>query len=229
MIRFRKSLLLTVALVGIVMLGAPTQAHATFTLRLQSGANDLTVTDNDSNDLSVASGVITFGGSFGSFFVQVTTGSSNSASATEPAQITINNLSITGASSSTLTLTLTDTSFVVPPPGPALMQSQLSTTQIPQGTTVTYQSFVHGSPGTLLSLNSVDGDVVFDLMTVPSTPYTLSSISTFALGAAGTVQTTGITQLSAVPAPAGLVIALTGMPVLGVGTWLRRRKAVVEA
>jgi hypothetical protein len=37
--------------------------------------------------------------------------------------------------------------------------------------------------------------------------------------------TTDVTQI--VPAPAGLVLALTGLPVLGVGTWLRRRRASV--
>jgi hypothetical protein len=30
-----------------------------------------------------------------------------------------------------------------------------------------------------------------------------------------------------VPAPAGLVLALTGLPCLGLGTWFRRRKAKV--
>ena len=39
----------------------------------------------------------------------------------------------------------------------------------------------------------------------------------------------GDTELTAAPAPAALVLALTGMPVLGVGAWLRRRRIPVAA
>ena len=34
--------------------------------------------------------------------------------------------------------------------------------------------------------------------------------------------------MTAVPAPAGVVLALYGLPFLGLGTWLRRRKVNVQ-
>jgi hypothetical protein len=42
-------------------------------------------------------------------------------------------------------------------------------------------------------------------------------------GIASSAQFTVTTQVSPVPAPAGLVLALTGMPVLAFGGWVRRR------
>jgi len=225
MIRFRNFLPLAAAvLIGAATLGAPTQAHAAFTLTLhETGFSDVTITDNGVGDASLATGVISFSGSFGDFNVQVTTGSSNSTSGTQPAQLTINSLSITGASSSSLRLTLTDTGFTAPSSGLAGVRNQLSSTQIPQGTTVTYQSTVAGTATPQLSLNGVGGVVGFASVNIGATPYTITSVTNLTLGAAGTVQMTGITQV-AVPAPAGVVLALTAVPFLGLGSWLRRRK-----
>jgi len=229
MIRFRNFLpLVAAALVGAATLGASAPAHAAFTLTLhETGFSDVVVTDNNlaSGDVSLATGVITYSGSFGDFAVQVTTGSSNSTSGAQPAQLTINNLSITGASTSSLTLTLTDTGFTAPGVGPADVQNQLSTTQIPEGTTVTYQSTVDGqSGGAQLSLSGVGGNKDFGSVTLGTNPYTITTVTTFNLGAAGTVQATGITQV-ANPEPSTIVIALTALPALGLYRLRRRKQA----
>jgi len=232
MIRFRNFLPLVAVLVGAAILGAPTRAHAAFTLTLhETGFTDVVVTDGGGGDVAALGGVITFAGNFGDFTIQVTTGSSNSAAGVQPAQLTINSLAITSMTgvvipSAPLVITLADTGFTAPTPGLAGMESQLSTTQAPQGTNVTFQSFVNATPGTLLNLNGVGGQVVDELVTVPGGPsYALSNVTTITLTQSGTVQTTGIT-LVAVPAPAGVVLALTAGPFLGMGYWLRRRKTV---
>jgi hypothetical protein len=61
------------------------------------------------------------------------------------------------------------------------------------------------------------------------TPFTLTDVLsfTFTVGP-GSGQTTAnvsaSTTVTSVPAPAGLVLALTSVPVLGIGAWLRRRR-----
>jgi len=76
------------------------------------------------------------------------------------------------------------------------------------------------------------GDTRTKLTTVASTPFSLSNEFRFtglSLAAGASIHLTGTTNLSAVPAPAGVVLALTGAPLLGLGHWLRRRKAAVKA
>jgi len=215
------------ALLGLVAAGAllanPSPAHAAFTLTLQeTGFGPITITDNGAGDVSGASGVITFSGAFGDFFVQVSTGSSNSAGGTEPAQLTINSLSITGASSSALTITLTDTGFTAPTTSQVELRSQLSTTQLPLGTTVTFTSSLNGSAGTPLTLTTVGGTTGLDIKALGGTPFTLSNVTTFNLTAAGTVQATGITTATS-PEPATVAMVATALPILGLGYWRRRR------
>jgi len=44
---------------------------------------------------------------------------------------------------------------------------------------------------------------------------------------ASSINYTGNSSVNAVPAPAGIVLALSGLPFLGLGTWVRRRKAKI--
>lgn len=233
MLKSKKSWLLMTALLGAVILGEPPPAHAGFVLTLQrAGYADKVVQDGGASDASTMAGVITFSGNYGGFDIQVTTGSSNSASGKEPAQLTINSLSITSASGGTgsdsLVLTLKDTEFTVPAPGPVLMTSQLSTTQAPQGTNVKFQSFLNSAAGTILSLNGVGGKTVTDVTSIGATPYSLTNVTTISMTQSGTVQTTGITMV-ATPVPSSALLALAGLPVLGGYSWLRRRKVVPVA
>jgi hypothetical protein len=60
-----------------------------------------------------------------------------------------------------------------------------------------------------------------------SSPFSLSNefnLGTLTIGAASSLQLTGITNLSPAPAPPTAVLALGGLPLLGFGSWLRRRK-----
>jgi hypothetical protein len=179
-------------------------------------------------------GLIGYLGSVGDFTIQCSVGTSNSATNTDPAQLTINNLSISSGfaagTTHTLTITLQDTGFTAPAVGQqAAMTSQLSTTAIPTGTGVTFQSFLNGTGGTLLNLTTAPNGVsASDVVQIPSDPYTLANVTKYTVQGQGlgnmlTIQTTGITTV-ATPAPPGAVLALTGLPFLGLGYWLRRRK-----
>jgi len=61
----------------------------------------------------------------------------------------------------------------------------------------------------------------------PFSFYQTYTLNGFSNGGAGSISA-GST-VSSVPAPAGLVLALSGLPVFGVSGWLRRRKATVTA
>jgi hypothetical protein len=66
---------------------------------------------------------------------------------------------------------------------------------------------------------------------VPSTtPFSLQDVQTFFVTASnGSLDTFGATDsttASAVPGPAGVVLVIAGLPILGFGTWMRRRRQV---
>jgi len=75
------------------------------------------------------------------------------------------------------------------------------------------------SPGSGVSL--VPGGTPFSITDVLEFTFTLTAGSGQA-----TANVSGSTVAS-VPAPAGLVLALTGLPALGIGAWLRRRRQSV--
>jgi hypothetical protein len=216
-------------MLGAVILGAPQAADAGFTLTLrQSGYADKIVTDDvaaSGDNSATTPGFINFSSTYGDFFIQATFGSSNSLSEQIPATLSITSMSISfsgGTPSGPLQLILEDTGFKAPGAMNVVMQSQLSSTMLPVGSSVTFQSFLDGDDGTLLSLNSVDGAVANDSVTISGTPYTLKNVTTISMSQSGIVNTTGVTSVA--PVPSSALLALAGLPVLGGFSWLRRRK-----
>lgn len=57
--------------------------------------------------------------------------------------------------------------------------------------------------------------------------YSLYNVITVTFTGAGSVSLDSVTATS--PAPAGLLMALTGVPVLGLGAWIRRRRGLATA
>jgi len=233
------------AVAAVAVFCAPSSAKAAFVMTITVlDANTNTViaseTINDNNtpagtatDLSPAVGRIIFDGSIGGFDIQTSTGTSNAPGTPTLAQLTINNLSIDSdglavGDNRTVVITLSDTGFTSPL-GAATVESQLSTTQLPTGTTVDFVSQLNGVDLSPLGLGTVGGTRVTDQVTIGTNPFTLANVTTFTVLGQGlntglTIQTTGLTAV-AVPAPAGLLLALTGLPALGFGYMLRRRKA----
>jgi len=223
---FSKRFALLAVLAGAALMASPPSAHAAFTLTLhEAGFADQTITDNGAGDLSnTTSGVITFAGAFGTFDIQISVGTSNSAAGVQPAQLTINNTSITSTGGSgTLSVTLTDTGFTAPGTGSALLDTQLSTTQLPLGTTVTSHSVLNGTAGGNVQLTTVGGSLREDVATIGTNPYTLSNITTFSLAGNGTLQFTGITTVTAVPEPGTMAMTFSAISLFGLGYWRRRK------
>jgi hypothetical protein len=82
---------------------------------------------------------------------------------------------------------------------------------------------------TLLPFSPSDPTTVFSRT---SAYYSVTTIATITLAPGGILvltTTPTLVGLAATPAPAGLVLALTALPALGVGGWLRRRHKKVPA
>jgi hypothetical protein len=59
--------------------------------------------------------------------------------------------------------------------------------------------------------------------------YSLTSKASFTVSAGGTGNfSSHVNVTTATPAPAGVVLALTGLPFIGIGSWLRRRKVTAQ-
>jgi hypothetical protein len=235
MIRFRSVLpLLAAALFAVGTLGFPTQARATFRLTISDGTanGNVTVTHNNNN---VQNGSITYSSFFDpnapfpDFQIQITTGVSAQSPSVADLSITNMQFSTQGFTGTrTLTFTLENTGFTAPTGTNLNLTSELHTTVLPQGSaTLTYQSFLGPdssslTPGTLVTN---EGSAV-NAVSIASTPFTLRSVTTMTITGTGSFQTVvfhGVSTVT-VPAPAGVMLALTGLPVFGVGYMLRRRK-----
>jgi hypothetical protein len=106
-----------------------------------------------------------------------------------------------------------------------LDNSNVLATAVPAGTLI-------GSDGAVTITSPAGNANLGDVRKVNATdPYALT------LGLKAKLNSTGVNvidldggvQLSAVPAPAGLVLGLIGMPILGVGAWIRRRRIPTAA
>jgi len=231
MLRLRTFLSVGAALVTAALLGSPGQARAAFTLHIVSGADNITVTDGGAGDVNPLTGAITFAGTAGNFLVSVNTAISNSGSGNPAVLSQVNGLVSTGAG--TITITAADTNFSTPLPAAVTnVVSQLSNTQSTiSGQTVVFRSALNGVPGTPITETATSGVVsATDVFFNGANPFTLSNVTTVTVNGAGvSVNTTGQTSVNAVPAPAGIVLALTALPALGAGGWLRRRSKAVAA
>jgi hypothetical protein len=105
----------------------------------------------------------------------------------------------------------------------------LATSQTPVGSTTPLASASASVNGTNTDNLVYTPDPATSL--VPgAVPFTLTTVYTFTVTTDG--NNTGDFNVSgsltaAAPAPAGLVLALTGLPTLGLGAWLRRRRQAV--
>ncbi len=240
MIRLRNFLPIVVVLVGAAILGTPSKAHATFEVVLsETGFTSLTIVDNMTGDGNSAVGTISITNlTFGNFLVTVQTSVSNAAQGVLPATVTTtvtvfnNDAGVTH----TLDILTSDSGFTTPGGGTKVaMKSTLADTSPIQDPTDTFLSTIGSTSGTMLtSTTSPSSASVVDSETAPPSPYTLENMLTLTnVGAAlsngqgnanSEIQAVGTTSVSAVPAPAGLVLLLTGLPLLGLGGLLSRRR-----
>jgi len=191
---------------------------------------------------------LTFNGTYGDFSItfdaKATNGSNKSFLLSDTLQV--QNTDLTAMH--TLTFAITETDFSLPGTAgsPLAMTSHIGGTVINGGSgqALTFQSYADnlnldfGKSGTTTLAQTPDvtggvsnsfkddaGPVTF-LRT--SGLYSVSVFNTMMLAPGGMLNYSTNTQLAATPAPAGLLLILTGLPALGFGGWLRRRNNKVS-
>jgi hypothetical protein len=191
---------------------------------------------------------VTFTGTYGSFSVKVQGGSAdNGATLSDLLQSTTSVTNTTG-STATLHLWVTETDYTLPPGDLLQVQSSLggSVTIPTLGLTGIYQGYADKGnnlfgvgdfttglqSATFVSPGSyATGTATGNFSRIDGNPYSLTSVVNFTLSGGGHANYAGQENVfpSPAPAPAGLLLALTALPLLGAHGWLRRRKAVKAA
>jgi hypothetical protein len=261
-IRFRNFLPVVALLAGALVLGSPSQAQASYSVRvyddgvLQGGIGVLTVGNSliftgTTTNFSITNGSglsnnpgteggsnlalssneqisTTFGATGGTHTIRIEL-SQDGWSAPTGSPLTLSssaggsfdylqgtNLSATQSVTATYQgfLDNTNTLFGQPAGGSTPIQTASASR-----TTVGTTSLVY-SPGTSVN-TSVPGGTPFSMTDVLEFTFTLDA------GSGQTTANVSASTVASVPAPAGLVLALSGLPILGIGTWLRRRRQSV--
>jgi len=238
---------LALCLVAVAaLLGLATPAQATFQMRITSStAGTIVIDDGDTGaavghaaDISAISGVILFSGSWGAYNIQVNTGESkpvlgSAASPHMDLSYSVNR-TIAGAAE-TLSIEISDMGFTSSPTSLNMLYGGTNGA----GTTSTYLAGT-GLNNALYNTGDASGTIgpeptgaysgtgSFAVPNNSGNPYSLTlKVTINNNGSAGI--SSGDAELNPAPAPAGLVLALTGLPVLGIGAWLRRRRVPTAA
>jgi len=234
MLRFRNVRHLVAAVAAAVFLvGSASTAEAGFTITLhEAGFGDQTI--------NIASGTLTDTGNinFGDYRVNISAfdsapGISTLFGGALVSQNTFTVTTITPAGAD-LRITVQDDTFSSGPYGtgnPVTLKHSMSTTALSDGT-LTSHSFITGA-STLTTtdisltgptLSGADNNSVSGSIAPLGSTFTMGNVSTVHFtGGSGTANYT-VTTVAPVPAPAGMALVLTGLPVLSIRGWLRRRR-----
>jgi hypothetical protein len=244
----KRILLLPALVLGILL--SQSSAYAAFKVKLSTGSGSTTTVSDDDGfnvdplDTGIGAGtagVISFGAlNLGGFRITVTLAESKPeiGSAAAPAMhLNYVVTKLSGSPADTLTILVTDTGFTPLPLGLVTNLGGASGANPPAQ--VLYQAYtstsntefdITGGDTTSTSFSSIvpaaNSDYSFGPSILPnpaSAPYSIT-MSLFIDGAAGSMSTSGDVYINTVPAPAGLVLVLSGMPIVGLGAWFRRRR-----
>jgi len=222
--------LLAAALVGAAML-APSQARATFELRFSLNGGAFQVIQSQAGPGQIMGAV---------------DGIQISSTATSSLGVTISklDLAVSGILNQDITSLVVETSITgVPTTPPPQTLTWKMTSSSDAGVLESGQGWVDqsnqlyggatGGPGGvnivatsgLLSSFPAQGSKTF----TATPPYSWTVQYSLGATSIGTTISTDHSESISTPAPAALILALTGMPVLGAGAWFRRRRTPAVA
>jgi hypothetical protein len=229
-----KRMLLTLAIAASAVFFNVDSVNAAFQLRITSSAGpSVLIEDNLAGDLNPGTGRIAWLGTVDGWEINVVGSLSKPfvGSAASPVMDISFNITHVSDATATLTIEATDTGFT-PLPLYALTGRIDGNTTGGSLTSCTYQIFFDNSDaefgtGTGSGVANFSGTsfgvaIPGELTVTGAVPYSLTQRIVFDAPTGVTI--TGDANLEAVPAPAGMVLALSALPVLGFG-YLRRRKA----
>ncbi len=217
-------------------------ARALFILTLQSGASNVSTTDNGPGDLDPTIGSIVYSGAVGAFSTNITIGYSNSPGDSGGGVLQISSLDArnTSAGQATLTATLQDTGFTQPSSPSLQLASSIAVTDLlsTAGDGFTFQSYADPSNaqgGTAVttglqsfSLPTTSTPISDNNTATPANfpaggPYSMMNVSTITLSASGELNESGTTTVKTspgVPEPTSLALASAA----GLMLFLARRR-----
>jgi hypothetical protein len=249
MVRFGRTRFAVAALLAAALWATPPPVRADFQVRLYEDGQLLTAPGTISDN---GTGLITYSGQAGDFSVSLSF-TSTSPGAGNLGIVSTDSSRITNRSSAehTLTVALSSQGFNVPNGGPLTLVNSVSGT-VGRGTltgdfssyadrnntlfgtsdltapTVTFAASTTGfvdpdlGPGAAPLSNSFSGmslNYGFDSELV----YSITSVANFDLTGGASVNFSATSEVHA-PAPPGLVLALSGIPLLGLGSWFQGRR-----
>lgn len=226
--------------VGITVSGSATPARAAFEIALQENGV------NGGAPTVVASGTnftnLSWNGTYGDFTVEVLGGSSHNAAALSDLLSSTTRVTNNSGDTKTLKIIVSQTDYTLPVGSTLAVESglggsvstgTLSMTNIFQayadagntlfGTT----DFTTGPQSGTMNGSTFDTGSATGLFSRTGS-YSLTTVTTFTLSGGGVANFSSHENLNApvaVSAPAGVVLALTGIPLLGLAAWALRRRA----
>jgi hypothetical protein len=235
MIRLRNALpLAVVVLVAATILGVPSSARAAFKLSLQEDGGAITQVDSEADFTTV-----TYNATFGDFKVTLYGGSSDNGITISDLGAGVTSIQNSGLGAHTLTIYLTQTNYTLPPGNPLNVESGLggSVTTGTVGLTGIFQAYADKNNNEFGMADYTNGPQTatqtgstFDTGSASGEfsragDYSLTSVATLNISAGGKINVTYHEDVTPTPAPAGILLVLSALPILGIGTWLRGRKA----
>jgi len=241
---FRRKFLLTAALAVIAGLCAPAQSQATFYITFTEGSTSITINDNqllnvpptaiDMNPLSGFINTPTF--TIGDYMITGVNASTTDNPGVQ-SRVTQNTFAVTTVSTPSADLVVTifaDGFGAFGVNAPVILSNELSTTALDAGmasevsTLAALSPIATTGPATLSTSGFTKTSVTG---TLTASPFSLQNVLTISglNGIGFTANVTATTRVvSAVPAPASVVMALVGIPAFGL-LRLRRRAVAVKA
>lgn len=224
--------LLALATLAVVLLGTTQSASANLTLYLQEDAGPIVqVATNPTNFDPLG---VSFSGNFGSFAVSVQGGASfNSATQSGLLNSTTSVTNTTGTTA-TLHLWVSQDSYTLPPGTPLAVESGLGGSLLAgtlalndifqayadSGNAQLGMSFTNGPQTATPTGSTFDTGSAFGTFDRTG-PYSLTSVANITLSGGGIANYSSQVNVTPVPEPATVALALTGLPTLGL-FWLRR-------
>lgn len=237
MIRFRSFLpLIAAVLVGTAMLGAPRQASATLAIYLQEVGVDgaPVLVASTGSDFTATS----FTGTHSDFAVSILGGVSDNGATMSDLLSSTTAVKNNAASTKTLLIFVTQDNYTLPAGTSLVVESGMAGTVNTGTLTLTnlFQAYADKNNALLGTTDFTNGPQTatqtgstFDTGSATGLftrvgNFSLTSLATITLTAGGRINFANHINVTPVPEPSGLVMALAGLPVLGLGTWLRRRR-----
>jgi len=238
--RFSHLLPLAVVLAVATLVGAPQSVRADLVIQVAENGGAFVTVASTAGSPTAPLGVTAAAISFDTAHYHIDVISGKEQQLTNLSELLSSTTSITrtvNGSVVTLNLKITGDGFTLPLPPVTVLSHVGGTVAVeaaPGGDTLAYHSIVGGNDvGAQNPDVSGVGSFANDksaLLNAGSYTSPFSLVETFDINlkkVGDTLNYSSSTTLSAVPAPAGVVLALSALPCLGLGAWVRRRKAKV--